>query len=114
MSTVETALCLLFVIGVIALFIGAYLYDKYRTDKREEEFNGKVILRALNDLGLPDDTPAVLFDTGHCEIANWSKWRIYLYTLTIGEKIYIIGVQRAKYEIVGVFVECELKGCRDE
>lgn len=102
---IVTGLIVGLVIAVIVVM--AYFYNE--NDRREEEAAEQIKVAALRDLDLPADTEAELTFTGYWEEIAWSEYNLYIYTLKVGEKLYLVGVQRKNWEVHDVDVECEIE-----
>lgn len=98
----------LIVCVVIAAIVGmAYIYNE--NDRREEEATEQIKAAAMRDLDIPADTESELTFTGYWEEIAWSEYNLYIYTLKVGEKLYLVGVQRKNWEVHDVDVECEIE-----
>lgn len=105
---IETVLIIaLFVSLIAAIFVIGYIYnDNYY---REKEISQEITALALEELKTPDCTDAELTFTGHFEELPWNEWYIYIYTLKIGGKIYLVGAERKDWKLNKVKVECEIE-----
>lgn len=92
------------IIGLIAL--SACVYNENAA--KENAIYEQVKLGALRDLDLPEDTECNLTFTGHWEEIEWSDYYIYIYTLRVGDRVYLVGAQRKDWELHGVDVEGEI------
>ena len=105
---IYSVLCgIFFALAIIGLIIlTACIHNKNAA--METVIYEQVKLGALLDLDLPEDTECTLTFTGHWEEIEWSDYYIYIYTLRVGDRIYLVGAQRKDSELHGVDVECEI------
>lgn len=104
---VKALVLFLLICAIIAsIFCLMKMCDKSYDQERALELQIKT--EALRDLNLEEETDATLKFTGDFERVVWSEWSICLYTLRVGEKLYLVEVQRNEWEIHCVDVKCEI------
>lgn len=95
----------------VAIVVLSVLVSKKDAENREQtrKVEETVKQAAIRDLGLPADTEAELSFVGKDNV-SWLEYDIYVYRLSIGEKIYIVSAQIKGFEVHYVDVEGEING----
>ena len=91
-------------IGIIVLMGCVYTHRA----EREGAVRDIIKQEALRELSMPDDTECTLTFTGHYEETAWEDYTIYIYTLRVGGKVFLIKTKREEWAIYGVSVEREI------